>query len=122
MKYRGQRDLDSLVKFINEQMGLEQPEPEPDSDGQPDEAIVDNGLWVLSEKSFKKHVESGSHFIKFYAPWCGHCQKLAPAWADLAKAFENDDKVKIAKMDCTQVKILVDIYSIHWKQIFCRHQ
>ena len=56
----------SLVKFINEQMGIEQPEPEK---VESEEAIVDNGLYVLNEKSYAKHVETGDHFIKFYAPW-----------------------------------------------------
>jgi len=101
VKYRGQRDLDSLVKFINEQMGIEQPEEEK---VESEEAIVDNGLYVLNEKSYAKHVETGDHFIKFYAPWCGHCQKLAPAWAELAKSFEDNPKVKIAKLDCTQAQ------------------
>jgi len=101
VKYRGQRDQDSLVKFINEQMGIEQPEPEK---VESEEAIVDNGLYVLNEKSYAKHVETGDHFIKFYAPWCGHCVRLAPIWADLAKAFEDSDKVKIAKIDCTQAQ------------------
>ena len=54
------------MKFINEQMGIEQPEPEQ---VEPEEAIVDNGLYVLNEKSFAKHVETGDHFVKFYAPW-----------------------------------------------------
>ena len=56
----------SLVKFINEQMGIEQPEPEK---VESEEAIVDNGLYILNEKSYAKHVETGDHFIKFYAPW-----------------------------------------------------
>ena len=28
-------------------------------------------------------------------------QKLAPIWDDLAAEFENDDKVTVAKLDCT---------------------
>ena len=82
-------------------MGYEQPEEKP---VESEEAQVDNGLWVLNEKSFAKAVEKGDFFIKFYAPWCGHCQKMAPAWADLAKANENNAKVKIAKIDCTQAQ------------------
>lgn len=101
VKHRGQRDLHNLVKFINEQMGYEQPE-EPEI--VPEDPVVDTGLYVLNDKSYTKHVSSGDHFIKFYAPWCGHCQKLAPAWAELAKAYEEDKKVKIGKLDCTQAQ------------------
>lgn len=47
-------------------MGYEQPE-EPEV--VPEDAVVDTGLYVLNDKSFAKHVASGDHFIKFYAPW-----------------------------------------------------
>ena len=32
----------------------------------------------------------------------GHCKKLAPAWSELGKSFENDSDVVIAHVDCTQ--------------------
>ena len=101
VKYRGQRDLDSLVKFINEQMGVEVPEEEA---VESEEAKVDNGLWILSEKSFKETVAKGDVFIKFYAPWCGHCQRMAPTFAELGAKYKDSDKVKIAKLDCTQAQ------------------
>ena len=41
-------------------------------------------------------------FIKFFAPWCGHCKRLAP---DYKKFFlENKDLVNVIKIDCTDKK------------------
>lgn len=56
----------------------------------------------LTEDTFDKHVSTGYHFVKFYAPWCDHCQKLAPTWEELANSLRNDNYVSISKVDCTQ--------------------
>lgn len=104
VKFRGTRDLPTLTNFINEQLG-EVPEPEGEDDAQKvegDVAKAEQGLIELTEENFGKHVATGKHFVKFYAPWCGHCQRLAPTWDELAKSLEYDGGVTIAKIDCTQ--------------------
>ncbi|XP_037069790.1 thioredoxin domain-containing protein 5-like [Pollicipes pollicipes] len=99
VKYKGARDLASLEKFIKQQLGQE-------SEGEDENTSVEvpapvKGLMELTGKNFKTATEKGNHFIKFYAPWCGHCQNLAPTWEALAESLEDDASVNIAKIDCT---------------------
>ncbi len=42
--------------------------------------------------------------VEFYAPWCGHCKKLKPAWEAAAKSLKG--VVKVAAVNCDVHKSL----------------
>jgi len=112
-KHRGGRDLDALVAFIDQQMGRA-PAKEEKLVEEPEIAVAEDGLFILGKNSFAKHIEKGSHFIKFYAPWCGHCKKMAPAWDELAKDVDGDKSLTttIAKVDCTAHQSVCQEYGV----------
>ena len=39
-------------------------------------------------------------FVKFFAPWCGHCKKMKPAWDSLMKEYESSETILVADVDC----------------------
>eukprot|EP00768_Dysnectes_brevis_P007381 gnl/Dysnectes_brevis/620_a687_7225.p1 GENE.gnl/Dysnectes_brevis/620_a687_7225~~gnl/Dysnectes_brevis/620_a687_7225.p1 ORF type:complete len:319 (+),score=147.89 gnl/Dysnectes_brevis/620_a687_7225:50-1006(+) len=64
-------------------------------------AIATCELLVLTEDNFESSLATKSPLlVKFYAPWCGHCKKLAPVWDELAE--EMDGSVTIAKINCDE--------------------
>ena len=36
-----------------------------------------------------------------FAPWCGHCKKMAPDWNTLMEEFKDSETQLIADVDCT---------------------
>lgn len=64
---------------------------------------TDGDVLILTDANFQDQVvKYDVMLIEFYAPWCGHCKKLAPEYVQAAASLKKKDlPVALAKVDCT---------------------
>ncbi|KAE9445839.1 hypothetical protein C3L33_22270, partial [Rhododendron williamsianum] len=68
---------------------------------------------VLTEDNFDKEVgQDRGALVEFYAPWCGHCKKLAPEYEKLGESFKKAKSVLIGKVDCDEHKSVCSKYGV----------
>ncbi|KRW98196.1 Thioredoxin-like fold [Pseudocohnilembus persalinus] len=60
------------------------------------------GVYNLCQSYFPDEKSHNIWFIKFYAPWCGHCKQLHPKWQQLGQQLSQEEGIKIGAIDCTQ--------------------
>ena len=61
-----------------------------------DDFTIKNGSVKLKNDGKRKGA-----FVAFYAPWCGYCKMLAPAWNGYAEQL-NNSSVQFLAVDCTK--------------------
>ncbi|TMW62114.1 hypothetical protein Poli38472_009607 [Pythium oligandrum] len=71
-----------------------------------------DAVTVLTEQNFEKEVLNSPDFwiVEFYAPWCGHCQKLEPEYKAAAKKLKQ--QARLGAVDATVHQSLAQKYNI----------
>ncbi|XP_071617407.1 protein disulfide-isomerase A2 isoform X3 [Heliangelus exortis] len=92
------RDIQSFIRAVLDgkvKPHLLSAEPPEDWDRRP--------VKVLVGKTFEQVAfdETKNVFVKFYAPWCSHCQAMAAAWEELGERYRDHGDIIIAEMDST---------------------
>jgi len=67
---------------------------------------------VLTEENFAATLDENTNvLVEFYAPWCGHCKKLAPEY-DAAALKLKDEDVVLGKVDATEESKLASQFDV----------
>jgi len=65
----------------------------------------------LTQSNFDSTLEENDLvLVEFYAPWCGHCKRLAPEYEKAASELYG--QVPLAKVDCTVEKEICERYEV----------
>lgn len=102
--YEGGRSIEEITSFIENKSGAKSKGPKK----------APSNVIVLDPQNFDEIVLDSSKdvLVEFYAPWCGHCKKLAPDYEIVANAFAQESGVVVANLDADKHKDLASRYQV----------
>eukprot|EP00933_Yihiella_yeosuensis_P055963 TRINITY_DN54944_c0_g1_i1.p1 TRINITY_DN54944_c0_g1~~TRINITY_DN54944_c0_g1_i1.p1 ORF type:complete len:248 (-),score=49.07 TRINITY_DN54944_c0_g1_i1:109-828(-) len=76
-------------------------------------AASDGLVYEVGSGNFSSYCgDQKACLIKFYAPWCGHCKNLAPAYNEVAKLVKDEPDLNVVRIDGTEEKGLSASFDI----------
>lgn len=68
-------------------------------------------VYDLNPDNFDVLTSEGEWMLEFYAPWCGHCKKLAPIWEQSAEQLRG--QVNFGKIDAAQFRSIGSRFGVN---------
>jgi len=73
-------------------------------------AYCSSSVVEFSDK-FVQDSKHGEWMVMFYAPWCGHCKHMMPAWVELGTRLKNDN-INVGRLDCTKYSNVAQLFGV----------
>ncbi|GAY55167.1 hypothetical protein CUMW_162320 [Citrus unshiu] len=113
--YQGARDVKPIAEFVLQQIKalLKERLSGKATGGSSDKSKSDSNESIeLNSSNFDELVLKSKDLwiVEFFAPWCGHCKKLAPEWKKAANNLKG--KVKLGHVDCDSEKSLMSKFNV----------
>ncbi|KAL5794194.1 hypothetical protein ACOSP7_002788 [Xanthoceras sorbifolium] len=111
--YQGARDVKPIAEFALQQIkALLKERLNGKAAGGSSDKSESNASVELNSSNFDELVLKSKELwvVEFFAPWCGHCKKLAPEWKRAANNLKG--KVKLGHVDCDSEKSLMSRFNV----------
>jgi len=100
-RHKGKLTVDEISKFIDD---FEAKKVEVFIKSEPIPEVNPGPVYTVVANNFKEMVMDNKMdvFVKYYAPWCGHCKTLAPIFVELAESLKHNPNLRLVEVDSTK--------------------
>ncbi|KAF6159167.1 hypothetical protein GIB67_032784 [Kingdonia uniflora] len=113
--YQGAREVKPITEFALKQIKAllkDRLNGKTSTSGRSTEKNEPSASVELNSHNFDELVIKSKELwiVEFFAPWCGHCKKLAPEWNKAANNLKG--KAKLGHVDCDAEKSLMSRFNV----------
>ncbi|GAB6019292.1 hypothetical protein CHUAL_000887 [Chamberlinius hualienensis] len=112
-EYSGDRTSESFVNFMKDPAHPSAVPKEPSPAEFWSSLPGGDALTHLTSDNFQDFVKDKHVLVMFYAPWCGHCKAMKPAYAEAASILKKENiDAALATVDATLNAKLLDTFTV----------